>query len=73
MATLSFHRLLTGKVEIGNFFCLIWDNIIFLPKCLLNSLPYFIRFLSELLNLIGYQGNVNSYFLKKRSVLKNHK
>ena len=26
MATYCFHRLITGKVEIGNFFCFIVDN-----------------------------------------------
>ena len=30
MATYSFHRLIMGKVEIGNFFCLIGDNRILL-------------------------------------------
>ena len=40
MATYSFNRLITGKVEIGNFYCLIGDNrILFLQKCLLNSSP----------------------------------
>ena len=61
MATYSFHRLIMGKVEIGNFYCLIGDNrILFLQKCLLNSSSHFIRLLSELLNLIGYWGNINS-------------
>ena len=37
MATYSFHRLIKGKVEIGNFYCLIGDNrILFLQKRLLN-------------------------------------
>ena len=36
MATYSFHRLIMGKVEFGNFFRLIGDNsILFLQKCLL--------------------------------------
>ena len=53
MATYSFHRLIIGKVEIGNFYCLIGDNRIFiLQKCLWNSSSHFIRLLSELLNLI---------------------
>ena len=26
MATYSLHRLIMGKVEIGNFYCLIGDN-----------------------------------------------
>ena len=56
MATYSFHRLIMGKVEIGNFYCLIGDNrILFLQKCLLNSSPHFIKLLLELLNLIGCQ------------------
>ena len=58
---LSFHRLIMGKVEIGNFYCLIGDNrILFLQKCLLNSSSLFIKLLSELLNLIGCWGNINS-------------
>ena len=61
MATYTFHRLIMGKVEIGNFYCLIGDNrILFLQKCLLNSSSHFIRLLSELLNLIGCRGNFNS-------------
>ena len=52
-----------GKVEIGNLYCLNVDNkILFLQKCLLNSSPHFIRILSELLNLIGCRGNINSKF-----------
>ena len=66
MATYTFHRLIMGKVEIGNFYCLIGDKrILFLQKCLLNSSSHFIRLLSELLNLIGCRGNINSEFLKK--------
>ena len=34
---------------------------------------YFIRLLSELLNLIGFQGNKNNQFSKKNLFLKNHK
>ena len=61
VATYSLHRLIMGKVEIGNFYRLIGDNtILFLQKCLLNSSPHFIRLLLELLNLIGCQGNINS-------------
>ena len=61
MATYSFHRLIMGKVEIGNFYCLIGDNrILFLQKCLLNSSPQFIRLLSELLDMIGCRGNIHS-------------
>ena len=66
MATDSFHRLIMGKVEIGNFYRLIGDNrILFLQKGLLNSSTHFIGLLLELLNLIGCQGNINSYFSKK--------
>ena len=61
MATYSFHRIIIGKVEIGNFYCLIGDTIIlFLQKCLLNGFSHFIRLLSELLTLIGCWGNINS-------------
>ena len=66
MTTYNFHRLIMGKVEIGNFYCLIRDNrILFLQKCLLNSSPHFIRLLSELLNLIGCRGHINNSFSKK--------
>ena len=69
MATYSFHRLIMGKVEIGNFYCLIGDiRILFLLKCLLNSTSHFLRLLSELLNLIGCQGNINSLIFEKKSV-----
>ena len=69
MATYSFHRLIMGIVEIGNFYGLIGDNrILFLQKCLFNSSSHFLRLLSELLNLIGCRGNINSLFLKKKSV-----
>ena len=65
MATYSFHRLIMGKVDIGNFYCLIGDNrILLLQKCLLNSSSHFIRLFSELLNLIGCRGNINSLILK---------
>ena len=41
MATYNFHRLIKGKVEIGNFYCLLGDiRILFLQKCLLNTLCY---------------------------------
>ena len=73
MATYSFHRLIMGKEEIGNFYCLIGDNrILFLQKCLLNSSSHFIRLLSELLNLIGCRGNINSLIFEKNLFLKNH-
>ena len=73
MATYSFHRLM-GKVEIGNFYCLIGDNrILFLQKCLLNSSSHFIGLLSELLHLIGCRGNINSLLFEKNLFLNNHK
>ena len=54
MATFSSHRLIMGKVEIDNFFCLIGDiwkkN---LQKCLLSS-P--LRFIFCPNNLIGCWG-----------------
>ena len=67
MATYSFHRLIMGKVEIGNFYCLIGDNrILFLQKSLFNSSPHFIRLLSELHNLIGCLGNIKSLIFEKK-------
>ena len=64
MATYSFNRLIMGKEEIGNFYCLIGDNrILFLKKCLLNSSPLtVIRLLLDSLNLIGCLGNIKSEF-----------
>ena len=40
MATSSSHRIIMGKVEICNFFCL--NGNIFLQKCLLSSPVCFI-------------------------------
>ena len=38
MATYSSHRLIMGKEEIDNYFCLIGDIVnFFLQKCLLSS------------------------------------
>ena len=54
MATYSSHRLIMGKEEVDNFFCLIvdiWKKN--LQKCLLSSLLHFIRFLSKSVDLIG--------------------
>ena len=54
MATYSFQRLIMGKEEIDNFFCLIWDiwkkN---LQKCLLSSPLRFMQLLFKSVNLIG--------------------
>ena len=53
MATYSSHRLIMGKEEIDNFFCLIGDIwIFFLQKCLLSSPLRFIQLLSKSVNLI---------------------
>ena len=49
MATFSSHRLIMGKEEIDNFFCLIGDIwIFFLQICLLSS-----PLRSKSVNLIG--------------------
>ena len=73
MGTQSFNRLIMGKVEIGNFYCLIGDNrILFLQKCLLNSSPLFLRLLSDSLNLICCRGNIKSEFSGKSLFLKNN-
>ena len=53
MATYSSHRLIMGKEEIDNFFCLIGNIWIFLQKCLLSSPLRFMRLLSKSVNLIG--------------------
>ena len=57
MATYSSHRLIMGKEEIDNFFCLIGDiwNFFFIQKCLLSSPLRFIRLLSKSVSLIGCQ------------------
>ena len=72
MATYSFHRLIMGKVEIGNYYCLIGDNrILFLQKCLLSRSSHLIRLLSELLNLIDCRGNIVNF--RKKSVYQEPK
>ena len=54
MATYSAHRLIMGKEEIDNFFCLIRDICnFFLQKCLLSSPLCFIQLLSKSVDLIG--------------------
>ena len=66
MATYSLHKLIMGKVELGNIYRFIGDNrILFLQKCLLNSSPHFIRLLLELLNLICCQGNIKYLIFEK--------
>ena len=65
MATYSSHRLIMGKEEIDNFFCLIGDIWIFLQKCLLSSPLRFIRLLSKLVNLIGCRRGKKGQFRKK--------
>ena len=66
METYIFHRLISGKVKIDNFFCLsldIWN--LFIQKCLLSSRLCFICALSKSLNLIGCRGHMKGKFLKK--------
>ena len=64
MASYSSHRLIMGKEEIDNFFCLIGDiwNF-FLQKCLLSSPLRFIRLLSKSVNLIGCRRGKKGQFL----------
>ena len=66
MATYSSHRLIMGKEEIDNFFCLIGDiwNF-FLQKCLLSSTLRFIRLLSKSVNLIGCRRGKKGQFSYK--------
>ena len=64
MATFSSHRLIMGKEEIDNFFCLngdIWKKI--LQKCLLSSPLHFIRLLSKSVNLIRCRRGKKGQFL----------
>ena len=66
MATYSSHRLIMGKEEIDNFFCLIGDILKKknLQKCLLSSPLRFICSLSKSVNLIGCRGGKKVNFLK---------
>ena len=62
MATYSSHRLIMGKEEINNFFCLIDDIwIFFIQKCLLSCPIFITRLLSKPLNLIdeGLDGDIS--------------
>ena len=76
MATYSSHRLLMGKEEIDNFFCLIGDYILilFLQKCLLSGPLHFMTFvqIGEFDWLSGRQKG--SIFVKmfKNLLLNNH-
>ena len=66
MATYSINGLLMGKMEIGNFYCLIGDNrISFL------QFSTVIRLLLDSLNLIGCRGNIKSEFSEEILFLKN--
>ena len=62
MATSSSHRLIMGKEEIQDFFCLVEDSWIFLQKCLLSSPLRFVRLLSKSVNLIGCRGGKKGKF-----------
>ena len=63
MATSSSHRLIIGKEEIQDFFCLVGDSwIFFLQKCLLSSPLHFVRLLSQSVNLIGCRGGKKGQF-----------
>ena len=70
MATYSFNRLKMGKVEIGNFYCLIGDNRIYFYRNVYWIVFTVIRLLSDSLNLIGCRGNIKSEFSKKSLFLK---
>ena len=63
MATYISHRLIMGKEEIDNFFCLIgdiWKKK--LQKCLLSSPLRFIRLSSKSVILIGCQRGKKGQF-----------
>ena len=77
MATYSSHRLIMGKEEIDNFFCLIWDiwNF-FLQKCLLSSPLRFIRLFVQIGEFDWLSARQKgSIFVKmfKNLLLRNHK
>ena len=77
MATYSSHRLIMGKEEIDNFFCLIGDiwNF-FLQKCLLSSALRFIRLFVQIGEFDWLSARQKgSIFVKmfKNLLLRNHK
>ena len=77
MATYSSHRLIMGKEEIDNFFCLIGDIwIFFLQKCLLSSPLRFIRLFVQIGEFDCLSARQKgSIFVKmfKNLLLRNHK
>ena len=65
MATYSSNRLIMGKEEIQDFFCLIGDSWnFFLQTCLLSSPLRFVRLLSKSVNLIGCRAAKRVNFCK---------
>ena len=76
MATLSFHRLIMGKVEIGIYFC-VTAHVLkkVLQKCFWSSPLSTILILSKSLILIGCHGNQKAKCLKKifKNLLRSHK
>ena len=76
MVTYSSHRLIMGKEEIDNCFCLIGDIRIFLQKCLLSSPLRFIRLfvkIGEFDWLTARQKGSIFVKLFKNLLLRNHK
>ena len=77
MATYSSHRLIMGKEEIDNFFCLIGDIWkFFLQKCILSSPLRFIRLFVQIGEFDWLSARQKgSIFLKmfKNLLLRNHK
>ena len=76
MATNSSHRLIMGKEEIDNFFCLIGDILkFFLQKCLLSSpftfLMTFVQ-IDEFDWLSGRQKGLIFVKMFKNLLLRNH-
>ena len=73
MATYSSHRLILGKEEIDNFFCLIrdiWKKD--LQKCLLSSRTTFVQIGESDCLSVRQKGSI---FVKmfKNLLLRNHK
>ena len=63
MTTYISHRLTMGKAEIGSFCCFIGDIRIFFSQIyLLSSSLCSICFISNSLNLIGWQGDMKGKF-----------
>ena len=76
MATYSSHRLIMGKVEIDNFFCLIGDVWIFFYKMFIEYSSTFHTPFVQICEFDWLSGRLKgSIFVKmfKNFLLRNHK